>query len=222
MKTTYLRFLGSALGASIITICLYLLMIALIRVDYNPTEKTKTREYKTIDKLKTEITIKREIKLKPRLKKTEEPPPAPTKSTYYISKLPNIIPTNESVQAITNPLKPKIFSKASPSLPKTSELLANSEFQSKTGEHQNSASAKGKEGTSGSAGDGAGINQCSLSFTLLEDVKVADLIWQNCIDGNIANDAEDALYVWLGKQNEDFKALNAKPGDILEFTFTRQ
>lgn len=197
-------------------------MIALIRVDYTPIEKTKTREYKAIEKLETEITIKREVKLKPSLKKIEESPPAPAKSTYYISKLPKIIPTNESVQAITNPLKPKIFSKASPSLPKTSELLANSAFQSKTGEHQNSTSVKGKKGPSGSGGDGGGINQCSLSFTLLEDLKVADLIWLNCVDGNIANDAKDALYDWLGTQNEDFKALNAKPGDILEFTFKRQ
>lgn len=197
-------------------------MIVLIRVDYSPIEKTKTREYKAIEALKTEITIKRESKLKPRLKKAEEPPPPQAKSAYYIRKLPNIVPKTESIQAITHPVKPTIFSEVSPSLPNASELFANSAVQSNTLGQQNSVSDKGKKGTSGSGGNGGGISQCSLSFTLLQDLKVEDLRWLNCANGSIADEAEDALYSWLESQNEDFKSLNAKPGDILEFTFKRQ
>jgi len=221
MKHVYLRLFVSTFGAFVITICLYLLMIVLIRVDYKPAEDTITREYKTVEKLNAEITIEHKTKLKPKLKKAEETPPAPAKNTFFTRKLPSVTPADQSSRAITNPQKPVILSKVAPSPPRASELLKNTELQGNSRRRQNQPSGRGSSGSTGQGDGSGGLSQCSMSFTLLEGGKIQDLSWLNCVDGSIADEAEDALYAWIDEKNADFKALNAKPGDRLEFTFQR-
>jgi len=222
MKATCIRFIGSAFGATIITICLFIFMTLLIRSNYTPPKDERVREYKTIKKLKPEILTKQDIKLRPELKKSEEAPPSPPKSTNFARKRPAITPTNASIQAIINPLKPKINSKAPPAIFVASEILVNTGIQGKPQGQQSSAYSQGESGTSAQGNTDGGNNQCSMSFTLVEGGGVGDLAWLNCVDTAIADEAKQALYVWLRQKNKDFIALNAQPGDSLEFTFQRR
>lgn len=222
MKATYIRLIGSAFGAAIITTCLCIFMTMLIRSDYTPPKDERAREYKTIKKLETEIVATQDIKLRPELKKSEEAPPSPPKSTNFARRLPASTPTNASIQAIINPLKPKINSKTSPAIRIAPDILANTGIHSNYQGQRSSASGEGHAGTAEQGNTDGGINQCSMSFTLVEGGGVEDLAWLNCVDGAIADEAEQALYVWLHQKNEDFAALNAQPGDSLQFTFQRQ
>ncbi|WP_154813708.1 hypothetical protein [Hellea balneolensis] len=197
-------------------------MTMLIHADYTPTKDERSREYKVIKNLKTEMTSTHVMKLRPELKKSEAAPPSPPKSKNFARELPTINQANISIQAIINPLKPKIASKVSPDILVASEILENTGIHSKSKGLQSSASDQGKIGTAGQGNSDAGISQCSISFTLLEGGGVEDLSWLNCVDGTIADEAEQALYVWLRQKNEDYLALNAQAGDSLQFTFKRQ
>lgn len=222
MKATYIRFIGSVFGAFVITICLFIFMTMLIDADYTPTKNERPREYKIIENLKTETISTQIIKFKPKLKKSEGAPPSPPKSHHFTRELPVSNQANTSIQAILNPLKPNIASKVSPDILSASGILANLGIHSNSQGLQSSASGLGKTGTTGLGNSDLSVSQCSISFTLLEGGGVEDLSWLNCVDETIADEAEQALYVWLRQKNEDFVALNAQVGDSLEFTFKRQ
>ncbi len=212
-KSAITRIFGSLLGAFFVTTSLFLLMVVLISTQFIPPQNHELKQFTEHNESITISTRPKRI-LKPKLKKATALPPAPALNSFHVKIKPVENSQNPEIRKITSPSKPHFQSNFTASLP---NHRLNIDLRTYPGHH----SGRGA-GTNGNGTKHGGLNQCTIAFTLLPNNDIENVFWQNCIDSNIANKAEEELYAWIARRDESFIRLNAKSGDTLEFTFEQR
>lgn len=209
-KTALTSKLGTAFVAlalaTIATYGLFVLMMALMAVEYNPrAEVREHRVHAVKDNAPETVELIDVIELQKNhldtLLSPINPPPLlktkalPTANRYNLNHIQ------------TDVILPGNFVFNVPSRPQIDPIMPRGNSDTSIDIHITQT---------------PGVIQCDLEITLGRSInEIEQIIWKDCIGAEASDGAELAAYKWVATAPQSFKNLNPSPGDVLAFSFKK-